>query len=177
MAKIQTFAEIIPPQGGRIHIVRVLVDPARDWQEAMKVIGVGSSKDQPGSTPQSREMYEAGRYYPPQLGLIKERDVILMTFGMSVCDPQPAIDWGKDQKLRSTNPREWLALVEHKPKLNYEIGMHFMSAISPEMCPFLENRHIWFRALYCDRTRDCGLRWHGGTRKDDFYWFTFVRES
>ena len=57
---------VAAPKGGRIHAVRVPVDPTREWLEAVNAAGP--------DTPASCSVRKVGHLYPPQAGTVTDRD-------------------------------------------------------------------------------------------------------
>ncbi|MDO8517950.1 MAG: hypothetical protein Q7S26_01505 [bacterium] len=167
MADTQTVIEITPPKGGRVHVVRVPVNPARDWQEAINAAGP--------DTPQNYNVRKVGDQYPPQLAEVAEEEIILVNFGRYIDDIQVAVDWGKEQKLRPEDPRGTFAVGEHKPRLHRELGLSVMAIVSPQECSF-EGRRFVCRVWLFGALRYCYLRWYG-LGFLDYFWFAFVRED
>jgi RES domain-containing protein len=157
---------IAAPKGGRIHVVRVPVDPAREWQEAVNAAGP--------NTPASYDIRKVGHLYPPYAGLVAEREIILVNFGKTIPNGQYALDWAKPHGLQPENPRGVFAVGECKPGLNNELGMSYMAVVSLEACSFRGRRQVpcawWF-----DSWRWAYLRWFDNDWNDN-YWFAFVRE-
>lgn len=157
---------IAAPKGGRIHVVRVPVDPAREWQEAVNAAGP--------DTPASYDVRKVGDQYPPQAGAVAEREIILVNFGKRIPDGQYVLDWANPHGLRPENPRGVFAIGEHKPNLNTELGMPYMAVVSLEACSFVGSRRVP-RVWWSGSSRGAYLSWFG----DDWrgvYWFAFVRE-
>lgn len=154
------------PEGGRIHIVRVPVNPGREWQEAVNAAGPDTGKDW--------DIRKVADKYPPQTGVTEEREIILVNFGKSVSS-QYALDWAKPLGLRPEKPHGIFAVGEHQSNLNEELSMPYMAVISLDECSFGGGRrvpYVWWRGS----ERLAYLYWFdrgwGGTR-----WFAFVRES
>ena len=163
----RTVADITPPQGGRIHIVRVPVNPARDWREAIDAAGP--------NTPHNYNVRKVGEQYPPKPGEVAEEEIILVNLGRYIDDTQVAVDWGKTQKLRPDDPRGTFAIAEHKPQLHRELDLSYMVIVSPAECSFEGHSrvcNVWLDVA----NRHCRLNWYGHGW-DDRYWFAFVRES
>ena len=154
------------PDGGRIHIVRVLVNPTREWQEAINAAGP--------DTPSNYEVCKVADKYPPQDGAVEEKEIILVNFGRTISDTKVAVDWGKQNKLRPANPRQTFAVGEYKPKLHRELGVNSMVVVSPDECTFDGYRRVC-DVWWDDTDRFCGLSWDGLEWNAD-YWFAFVRE-
>lgn len=155
------------PKGGRIHIVRVPVNPAREWHEAIDAAGPNTGKDW--------DIRKVGDQYPPQKGKVREREIILVNFGKTISGTQYALDWAKPYGLQPEPPRSVFAIGEHKPNLNKELGMDYMAVVSPVECAFEGHRRVpcvWWRASQ----RRVDLSWFALDWLDDD-WFAFSRES
>ena len=157
---------VMAPEGGRIHILRVPVNPAREWQEAINAAGP--------NTPRNYDIRKVGNLHPPQSGEPKEKEIILVNFGKTIPNSQFALDWANPYSLRPASPRECFAIGEHKPQLHRELDMNPMAVVSLEDCVF---GGLW--RVCCvwwgGSERVAGLSWfaygwHGS------YWFAFVRE-
>lgn len=158
--------ELVAPDGGRIHIVRVLVNPSRPWQNAVDSAGP--------NTPSNYDVRRVADKYPPQDGAVEEKEIILVNFGRTIPDTQVAVDWVKQYKLRPASPRPVFAIGECKPQLHRELGLDSMAVVSPEECTFDGGRrvcHVWWGGA----DRDCYLDWYDDEWDADF-WFAFVRE-
>ena len=157
---------VAAPEGGRIHIVRVPVNPAREWQEAIDAAGPNTGKDW--------GVRKVADHYPPQAGPVEEREVILVNFGKTIPNGQYALDWAKPFGINASDPRKVFAVGEHKPKLHRELGVDAMAVISLVPCTFVGRQHVprswWFRS-----ERRTNLYWFLDSFHD-YYWFAFSRE-
>lgn len=157
---------VAAPKGGRIHAVRVPVDPTREWLEAVNAAGP--------DTPASCSVRKVGHLYPPQAGTVTDREIILVNFGKPIPSGQYALDWAKPFGLRPENPRGVFAIGEHMPQLNIQLGMPYMAVVSLDVCSFEGGRRVpvaWWR----DSRRGAYLYWFGSDW-DGNDWFAFVRE-
>ena len=157
---------VAAPDGGRLCVVRVPVDPARDWREAVKAVGpdTGSSWD----------IWKVGEHYPPQEGKIEEKEIILVNFGKTIPDTEYAINWATPLGLKAVDPRPVFAIAEHKPTLHNELGVDGLAIVSPVPCSFEGARrvpYVWLRGA----ERVARLGWFGKEWFDS-YWFAFSRE-
>ncbi|MFH1170473.1 MAG: hypothetical protein V1704_02850 [Candidatus Vogelbacteria bacterium] len=158
-------AKLIPPPGGRLQIVRVPVDPQRDWQEAINVAGP--------NTPASYNVRKVGNLYLPTAGAIKDTDMILMNFGPNRGSWNETLAWGKANNLKLTVPRQVFAIGEHHPQLHKELGMDPMYVVATTECTFGGSQQacdVWWG----DAGREAGLYWvsdYGSASG----WFAFVR--
>lgn len=154
------------PKGGCIHVVRVPVNPAREWQEAVNAAGP--------DTPMSYDIRKVGHLYPPQTGAVVEREIILVNFGKTIPNGQYALDWALPFGLRPADARSVFAVGEHKPQLNTELGIPYMTVVSLEDCSFGGDRRVpsvW----WCGSERGAPLGWFAYDWSD-YCWFAFVRE-
>jgi len=161
-----TVAELVPPDGGRIHIVRVPVRLNREWQEAINAAGP--------DTPGNYNVRKVGDQYPPKGNEVVEVEIVLMNFGPNGGNWDKAIAWANQYRLKRTNPRHAFGIGEHKPELHREFKMGYMYAVATEECAFEGDRNacdVWWsrsmRECSLDRVEDCG---------DSAAWFTFLRE-
>ena len=82
---------IVPPRGGRIHIVSVPVDESRIWKE---VVGTAPNTDK------DQDVWKVGDQYPPVAGATQTaRQAVLVNFGKRIMS-EDAIAWGASQKLK-----------------------------------------------------------------------------
>ncbi len=161
-----TVAELVPPDGGRIHIVRVPVRLDREWQEAINAAGP--------DTPDNYNVRKVGDQYPPRGNRVVEAEIVLMNFGPNGGNWDKAIAWADQYRLKRTNPRYAFAIGEHKPELHRELEMDYMYAVATEECTFGGDRDACF--VWWGRSeRGCGL-----SRVGDYGgpsgWFAFLRE-
>ena len=158
---------ITPPPGGRLHPVRVPVNPHREWQEAINAAGP--------NTPADYNVRKVGDLYPVTTGPIANAEIILMNFGPDGGNWAKALEWAKINNLELTTPRQVFAIGEHQPKLHKELGMNPMYVVATTECTFAGDQ------------RACDLWWHGAERGaslgwvgvygDAGGWFAFVRKS
>ena len=154
------------PQGGRIHIIRVPVNPGREWQEAVDAAGPDTGSDW--------DVRKVGGLYPPQPGEPRDEEHILVNFGKTIPNLKYATDWGKPFGLTSKAPRSVFAIGEHRPQLHRELKVGGMAIIAPVPCSFGDRQLVCFVWLG-DVERGCNLRW-AGVGFDDDCWFAFGRE-
>ena len=162
-----TAVELVPPSGGRIHIVRVPVRLDCEWQEAINAVGP--------DTPDSYNVRKVGDQYPPAGNMaIRETEVILMNFGPNGGNWDKAIAWAKQYHLKRTNPRHAFAIGEQKPQLHRELGFDYMYVVATEECTLDGCRdacYVWWsesrRGCFLSRVEDYGF-------SDG--WFAFLRE-
>ncbi|HEV3501145.1 MAG TPA: hypothetical protein VGZ92_12550 [Bradyrhizobium sp.] len=156
------------PEGGRLHVLRVLVSPGREWQEAIDAAGPDTLK--------SYDVRKVGDKYPPQPGDPREREIILVNFGKTIPDSQYALNWAKPHGLRPANPRQTFAVGEHKPELHRELKADPMVVVSLDDCIFGSERRVC-RVWWGDAKRCAGLlSWFDVGWAADYVWFAFVRE-
>ena len=154
------------PKGGRIHVLRVPVNPSREWQEAINAAGPNTGSDW--------AVRKVGDQYPVQEGAIEDREIILVNFGKTIPNVQHALDWAEPFGLQPEGPRSIFAIGEHKPQLHKELEVSAMAVISTVECSFEGSRslpHVW----WYEAERDARLGWFGDGF-DDYYWFAFSRK-
>jgi len=158
---------LVPPEGGRIHILHVPVQMDREWQEAINTGGP--------NTPSKDYVREVGDQYPPKSGVVKEEEIILVDLGPHGGRWHDAISWAKEYQLEITNPRHVFAIGEKKPWLHRELGVNYMHVIATEECLVVGNRCA------------CDVWWYKSERKceqqqltvygDSNDWFAFLRSK
>lgn len=157
---------VAAPKGGRLHVVRVPVNPAREWQDAINVLP---------NTGKDWDIRKVGEHYPPQEGPVEEHEIILVNFGKTITNGQFALDWAKPFGLLPADPRKVFAVGEHKPMLHRELGFSAMVVVSLEECSFEGDRRVPL-AWWDGGRRGAVLDWF----VDDWYgnrWFAFVRKN
>lgn len=157
---------LTPPPGGRLHIVCVPVNPARQWQEA--VIAAGPN------TPSDYNVWKVGGQYSSIAAEVQDDEIILLNFGPNNGSWDRAIAWAEQNKLVRTAPRQVFALGEHCPTLHHELGMNPICVVATTECTFKGRRRA------CNVWWDDAKRWvnlsgvsHCGGAGD---WFAFVRK-
>ncbi|KKU93513.1 MAG: hypothetical protein UY53_C0008G0011 [Parcubacteria group bacterium GW2011_GWA2_50_10] len=158
--------QFVPPEGGRVHILRVLVQLDREWQEAINAAGP--------DTPADYNVRKVGNQYPSHGVGIVEAEVILMNFGPDGGNWDRAIAWASQYGLKRTSPRHVFAIGEHNPWLHHELVVDPVYVVATEECAFEGYRNacrVWWRRSQ----RKCGLYWVEvcGYSSD---WFAFLRE-
>lgn len=169
--KTTPVANIVPPEGGRIHFVRVPVQLDREWQEVINAAGP--------NTPEGYNVRKVGDQYPPAgMGIVEvdvEAEIILVNFSSNDGSWNRAIAWAKQYHLKRTNPRHVFAIGEHKPQFHRELGVNYnMYAVATEECIFEGFRRVCI-LLWVGSRRMAGLVWVedcGGSIE----WFAFLRE-
>lgn len=162
---LSTFVTLVPPPGGRIHIVRVPVDPGRDWHDAVSAVGPDTRK--------SWDVWKVGEQYPPQAETVAEEEVILGNFGKTIPNTKYALDWAKPYGLVPKGPRSVFAVAEHNPDLRRELQVSYMGIVSPVPCMFGGRHHVchvWLDGV----NRYAYLYWFE-RGLDDRCWFAFSR--
>ncbi len=157
---------LVAPEGGRIHIVRVPVDPGREWNAAIDAIGPHTGKN--------GDVRKVGDQYPPDAGKTVEREIVLVNFGVTISDAQHALDWADTFGLSPEKPRGVFSVCEHTPTLHRELGVNEMAVISAVSCSFVGVRRVP-GAWWLDAGRSAGLLWFGG-KFNAHCWFAFSRE-
>lgn len=161
-----TIDGIVPPQGGRIHVMSVSVDESRRWEDAVKAVA--------GDINPGGYIWLVGDEYPSVSTTESNvRVIFLVNFGERVIS-EDVLVWSKGKSLHPVTPRTVFAVGEYRPNLNGVIGMGRISVVSLKCC--------FFEGKSCI----CGVRW-SGQRRDIFLqefacawsknnWFAFVRE-
>ena len=128
--EVKVAHKIEAPTGGRIHRVRVTVDPGRKWIQAIKAAGPDTPKQW-----LKTDIGQAGEQFPPHLEpKPAEREFILVNFGRAVSG-QAALDWGMMNCKRNALPREIFAIAQNHPNLNQELKTNgAMALLSLEVC-------------------------------------------
>lgn len=155
---------IIPPPGGRFHILTVPVVRDRDWQEAVNAAGP--------NTPADYNVHKVGDQYLPEGGSGKE-ELILLNFP-SGGSWDKAIAWAGQFGLERTVPRQVFAIGEHKPKLHEKLGLNPMYVVATEECSFDGNQracYVW----WLDSERGADLDWVSRFGSS-LVWFAFRRK-
>ena len=163
---IVTTDGIVPPQGGRIHIVSVLVDEARPWKDAVKAVGPNTVREM--------AMWQMGEQYPPVIGATPSlRQIILVNFGKDTRS-KDNLAWARAQRMKPISPRAAFAVSEHCPTLNRDLGFECMTVISLVPCSFVGEQLVvcsWWSRL----EREAGHGWFDDGW-NDHSWFGFARE-
>jgi|SRR3989344_3555831 len=118
------------PEGGRIHRVRVLVDPGRKWKVAIKAAGPDTIQEW-----LDHDIGQASEQYPahPESKPV-EREFALVNFGKTILG-EAALNWGMGNCRRNALPRELFAISEHHPNLDQELKTNgAMALLSLETC-------------------------------------------
>ncbi len=159
--------EILPPPGGRIHVIRIPVVLDRPWNEAVKAAG-------PNIPEGHYNIWEVGDLYVPRGAGAKEKKFVLVNFGPDGGSKEAAEKWAEGYNLKGTTPRDVFAIGEHKPDLRRELGMDPMYVVSTEEGSF---------AGFCFV---CCVWWRGAVRLAGLYstesvgcpdvWVAFSRE-
>lgn len=164
---VVTTEGIVPPPGGKIHIVSVMVDESCPWKDAVKAAGPNTGSDW--------LVWQMGEQYPAVVGAKPTLwQIILVNFGKYTRSEDNLV-WGKQQKLVPISPRAVLAVGEHCPTLNKDLGLDYMAAVSLVSCSFEGERFVvyswWYGSERKARPGWFGVEWLDG------FWFGFARES
>jgi len=139
----ETLADLIPPLGARLHIVRISFKPDRGWDEAIDLAGHG--------TPDDSSVRKVGHQYPPTGNEETNEDIILLRLHNSDSF-DVALAWARENKLENTVPREVFAIGEQYPKLYDIIGENPIHVVATEECNFNSDRracYVWWRGSRC----------------------------
>jgi len=156
---------LIPPPGGRIHILKVKTQLDQEWQTAINTAG--------HDTPDSYNVRKVGNLYSPTGMGVAEEELILLNYPAGDGSWDKAIAWAKQFSLRKTDPRRVFAVGEGYPKFNYDIGPNPCYVVATEECMFDDLRQagsVWWD----DSEREAFLFWvsyYG----DALGWFAFRR--
>ena len=150
------------PEGGRIHIVHVPVNPGREWQEAIAAASPNPRNDW--------EICKVGDHYPPQPGELKDEEIVLVNFGKTIPNVRYAIDWAKQYGLTPKGPRSVFAISEHRLQLHCELNAPSAAIVSPMPCIHGGCRKVSVIWQYCVWLGLFDGEFLGGC------WFAFGRE-
>lgn len=154
---------VVPPQGARIHTLRVRVKLDRLWQEAVNAAGP--------NTPGNYNVRKVGDQYAPTGTEEIEEDLILLNYPQGDGNWDKALAWAQIQGLKNTVPREVFAIGEQYPKLHNELGLNPMYVVATTECTFEGNRlacYVWWG----DSDRGANLDWVSNFVSSDV-WFAF----
>lgn len=158
---------IILPPGGKVHIVSVPVDESRDWKDVVKAAGPNTGK--------GWDVWKMGEQYPPVVGAtLNFQQIILVNFGKDTRS-EDNLAWAKAQKLKPISPRAALAIGEHCPTLNKNLGLEYMAVVSLVPCSFGGERRFVYS--WWSRSERKAARHRFGSGWDGDCWFGFARES
>lgn len=166
MQIILTTDGIQVPEGGRIHIVAVPVEESRSWREAVKAAGPNTDK--------SWDIWKMGGQYPPSETGSGLKKVILVNFG-KYTRSEDNLAWARAQKLKPISPRAALAVGEHCPTLNRNLGLEYMAVVSLVPCYFEGKQNVVY-SWWASSRRRARHYWLGYEFRDHS-WFGFSRES
>src|SRR3989344_4561221 len=96
-------AELVAPDGGRIHVLRVPVNPTREWQEAINAAGP--------NTPSNYDVRKVADKYPPQDGGVEEKKNYPRHLGKNNPRPSRCSRGGQTPRVA---PRQPAASVRHR---------------------------------------------------------------
>lgn len=156
--------DLVPPPGGRIHILRTKVILGRAWQEAINAAG-----------PQTLANYDVRKvddlYLPTGTGTVEKEFILLHNSGAGFT---AALEWAKKNWLHNTAPREVFAISENNPNLHRQLDVNPMCLAATTECVFEGDRQaccVWWR----DTERVASLNWveHFDVAND---WFAFSRD-
>ena len=155
---------ITPPQGARIHIVRVKVKQDRLWQEAVDKAGP--------NTPSNYDVRKVGDLYVPVGNQEVEKDIILLNYPTGGGFDK-ARAWAHPLGFKDTDPREVFAIGEQHPNLHNVLGQNPMYVVATKECSFDGHRQACYVWWY-DSLREADLRWVGNF---DYArgWFAFSK--
>jgi hypothetical protein len=156
---------IIVPEGGKLFVAKVRVDPKWAWESILK---------EACPNYQSSDVLRVGQFFPPEPGEPKDRYVYGVNFGYSISDTVPAVEWGKANGLAEACPRDIYAVARDVPDLNRKVGMNWMYVVSPQFATFGGERRVC-NAYFYDAKREARLFWFGRGWRGNA-WFAFSRE-
>lgn len=145
--------DIEPPQGARVHVLKVKVQQGRDWQEAVNAAGP--------NTPDHYNVRKVGDQYPPVGTEVIEEELILLNFPNGDGNWDKALAWAEAKGLKRTNPREAFAVGEQHPKLHEQLGQNPMYVVGTTDCSFEGGR------------RACCVWWDDSGRKANLPWVEY----
>lgn len=155
--------EILPPEGTRIHILRVKVKLDQPWQEAVNAAGP--------DTPSHYNVRKVGDLYVPTGFGEEEQEHVLLNFPAGDGSWDKALMWAETKGLKRTVPREVFAIGKQYPELHRTLGINSLYIVSTKECTFEGDRRaccVW----WSDAGREACLFWvsdFGGAGA----WFAF----
>ncbi|MBI2604260.1 MAG: hypothetical protein HYW56_01835 [Candidatus Harrisonbacteria bacterium] len=160
--------QITAPSNGKINIISVLVNEARQWPAVVRAAG--------SETPQEYAVWTFGDLYPPKIGAVEgPRRIILAYFGEEGQWGEGAQKWGNGEGLRPSTPRAVCAIGEYHPKLFDRLNMDPVTVIAPLPRVFLGERVVvnvqWLGTMRKVNHRCFQDIWRG------HYWFAFEEET
>ena len=148
---------LTPPQGSRLHTVRVKVKLDRPWKDTVNAAGP--------NTPDDYNVRKVADLYPPTGADEVEEDLILLNFPQGDGNWDKALVWAQGEGLKNTVPREVFAIGEQHPKLHTELGLNPMYVVATTECTFGGHRIA------------CCVWWDGSLRKAVLHWLGHFRDS
>lgn len=141
------FPLINTPKGGRIHVLRVPVNPERDWTEAADAAGPDTARfDIPIRSSAIGKNFSGG-------GQPREIEVILVNFGDRTLNTLTVARWSYRFGLADQGPRVIFAIGEHHPDLPSELGVSSsMDVVSTSIFKFNDTDYM------------SKVEWHEGGR-------------
>lgn len=159
------------PKNGKIHILSIPFDGTRSWDEAVRAAGPDTSLDS--------IVYKYHYAYPPKVVPPIRQLVILVNFSDGFSSNW-AVMWGRERYLRPAMPRTCLAIGEHRPNLNRDLGVDFMGVVSlADPCMYggtSFHTYVWWQE---SRRRICakGFESFWGANYEESFWVAFVHET
>lgn len=148
---------LTPPDGARLHTVRVKVKLDCPWQEAIDIAGP--------NTPADYNVRKVADLYPPTGTEEVEEDIILLNFPQGDGNWDKALAWARGAGLKNTVPREVFPIGKQHPKLRTTLGVNPMYVVATTACIFGGNRY----ACYV---------WLGGSEREArLHWLSFFDDS
>lgn len=161
-----TAVELVPPEGCRIHTLRVPVIFGQSWPEAVEEAGP--------HTPDNYDVWKVGNQYPPTGEGVKEAEIVLLNYSRGGGSLDKAVAWATENRLKRTTPRHVFAIGKNKSRLHYELGINPMYVVATEECSFEGDQHACF-VWWLVALRGASLGWVGNYGRSDG-WFAFLRE-
>ena len=152
---------LTPPPGGRIHVVRVPVDPSLRWKEAVEAAGPDTSDD--------HHVKKIGRLYTAIGGVIRDETIILVNIGPEGGSWGEIMGWARVNNLKLTHPRQVFAIGKYKPSLHKELGMKQILVMETTGC--LTTTDLYSR----DGRHACGIMLSDAERSTLLYDFDYHR--
>lgn len=148
---------ITPPEGARIHIVRVKVRLDRPWMEAVKAAGP--------NTPDNYNVRKVADLYPSSGTGEVEEDLVMLNYPQGDGSWDKALMWAQVANLKNTVPREAFAIGEQHPSLHSTLGVNLMYAVATTECTFGGDRQA------------CCVWWGGSERGAYLGWISLFGSS
>ncbi len=164
-ARIAELTELAQKVGARIHILRcVRVKQDRSWQEAVTLAGP--------HTPSHYNVWKADDLYKYVSAKDVEIDIVLLNYSQVNGNWDKALAWGKEARVKNTNPREVFTVGEQNPALHSTLGQNPIYVVASTECTFEGSRNTCY-VLWDLSNRRSGLAKVSDFGRVNGDWFAF----